>query len=332
MSGEPAADDTAPRSTFRVPGALLRAGVSALLLGGLLFWLSSTRILDEIAQIPLLTWVAVVALFLVGHAISAMKWRMMLGGAGVSIGGLVALRAHAAGLFANLCLPSIVGGDVIRAGLAVHHAGRLEAVALGSLADRLIDTMALVGIAGVVAILHPGLAHGRAATVLVSVAVLLTIGVVAAVVLTRVVPPERLPGRLEKIARRVGEALDALLAAPSRAVAALGLSLFVQCSFVGLNIVLARAIGIELQTAAWMIAWPLAKLVALLPVSLGGIGVREAALAAFLSPFGIDAAVAVAQSLSWEMVLITAGILSGIFALAIGGPFSLTMPGSEGNA
>jgi uncharacterized protein (TIRG00374 family) len=331
MGDDAAAADRPRRRGLRMPGALMRAAISAVLLAVLLSWLSSERILDEIWRIPWATWLAVVTLFLIGHAVSSMKWRMLLGSAGAPIGRLVALRAHAAGLFANLCLPSIVGGDVIRAGLAVRSAGRLEAVALGSLADRLIDTTALVGIAGLAAILHPDLARGRAATAIVSVGVLLAVGVITGIVLTRVLPAERLPGRLKKIATRLREALDALFAAPAKAAAALGISALVQCAFVGLNIMLAHAIGIELPAAAWMLAWPLAKLVALIPVSLGGIGVREVALAAFLSPFGVEATFAVAQSLAWEVVLVTAGLLSGTLALAFGGSFSLRAPRPKEN-
>ena len=310
---------------LRMPGALilLRAVVSGTLIVALLTWLSTTRILDEIEQIRLATWLAVVTVFLIGHAVSAMKWRMLVDGAGARIARLAALRAHAAGLFANLCLPSIVGGDVIRAGLAVRSAGRLEAVALGSLADRLIDTTALVGIAGVAAMLQPGLARGMATTALVSVGLFLSLGVVTGLVLARMMPIGRLPGRLNRVATRVRTALDALRAAPAKAVAALGISVLVQGGFVGLNIVLARSIGIELHAVAWMLAWPLAKLVALLPVSLGGIGVREVALAAFLAPFGVDATLAVAQSLTWEAVLVMAGLLCGAFTLALGGSLSL---------
>ena len=75
---------------------------------------------------------------------------------------------------------------------------------------------------------------------------------------------------------------------------------------------LATAIGIDSHIVLWMFAWPLAKLVALAPISLGGIGVREIALAGILAPFGIEASLAVAQSLSWEVVLIVTGAFSGL--------------------
>jgi uncharacterized membrane protein YbhN (UPF0104 family) len=57
---------------------------------------------------------------------------------------------------------------------------------------------------------------------------------------------------------------------------------------------------------------------ALLPISLGGIGVREAALGGLLSPFGVDVACAVAQSLAWEVVLIGSGLAAGALTLTLG--------------
>jgi uncharacterized membrane protein YbhN (UPF0104 family) len=60
-----------------------------------------------------------------------------------------------------------------------------------------------------------------------------------------------------------------------------------------------------------MFAYPLAKLVALAPLTQGGIGVREAALAVLLVPFGAAPVRTVAAGLVWETVVITAGLLAG---------------------
>ncbi|PYU09947.1 MAG: TIGR00374 family protein, partial [Acidobacteria bacterium] len=53
---------------------------------------------------------------------------------------------------------------------------------------------------------------------------------------------------------------------------------------------------------AWLFAWPLAKLSALLPVTQGGIGVREVALAALAAPFGAAPVLTVAVGLVWEAI------------------------------
>jgi uncharacterized membrane protein YbhN (UPF0104 family) len=68
---------------------------------------------------------------------------------------------------------------------------------------------------------------------------------------------------------------------------------------------------------AWFFAWPLAKIVSMLPVSLGGLGVREAALVSLLVPFGADAASVVAAGLAFEAVIIGGGLLSGLISLVL---------------
>ena len=89
------------------------------------------------------------------------------------------------------------------------------------------------------------------------------------------------------------------------------LAMVVQGFFVGLNILVAKALGITLPPVAWFALWPLAKLAAFLPISLGGIGVREMALVALLAPLGVDPTLAVAHSLVWETVLFAVGLLAG---------------------
>ena len=59
------------------------------------------------------------------------------------------LRAHFAGLVANLSLPGVAGGDVVRAALLFPRFLRQGRLALGSIADRLIDTIGLLLIAAV---------------------------------------------------------------------------------------------------------------------------------------------------------------------------------------
>ena len=78
---------------------------------------------------------------------------------------------------------------------------------------------------------------------------------------------------------------------------------------------LGQAVGIDLPFGAWLLCWPLAKLLALLPISLGGLGVREAALAALLGSFGVGAALAVGQSLLWQGALLLTGAAAGTFAV-----------------
>jgi hypothetical protein len=97
----------------------------------------------------------------------------------------------------------------------------------------------------------------------------------------------------------------------------LGLSLAIQSGFVFANAWMGHAIGIEVPLAVWFLVWPLAKIASLAPISLGGLAVREASLAALLLPFGVPVARSVVCSLLWQTVLIAGGLLGGLVWLAL---------------
>ncbi len=123
---------------------------------------------------------------------------------------------------------------------------------------------------------------------------------------------------LSLIANTAPEAFGALGKKPMLLLSALLLSMAVQLLFIWLAVQLAQAVGINLPFAAWVFAWPLAKIIAVLPISLGGLGVREASLAALLVPFGADAAQVVASGLVWQAVLYVSGAI-GATVLALSG-------------
>jgi len=54
-----------------------------------------------------------------------------------------------------------------------------------------------------------------------------------------------------------------------------------------------------------------------LPLTQGGIGVREAALVALLAPFGAPGPLVLAAGLVWEAVVITGGLVAGAVALTL---------------
>ena len=85
-------------------------------------------------------------------------------------------------------------------------------------------------------------------------------------------------------------------------------SLGVQSAFVLTNVWLARSVGVDTPLAPWFVAWPLSKLVAVLPISLGGIGVREAALVTLLTPYGAARDGVLATGVLWQAVLAVSGL------------------------
>lgn len=269
-------------------------------------------LLPAITAISLPVWLLVIVGFILGHIFSAIKWRLLLGTVRVNIRVMEAIRAHGAGLFANLCLPSIVGGDIVRAGVVIRDHGNTTNIAIGSLADRVNDSLALITLAAIAAMWIPDTTEPETGSIFTAIGALLLLGAITSLMVVYLAPVARFPTRLAGIILRIRQALGSITRSPWIALTALLMSVGIQGGFVLLNIVLAREIGIEASMQLWFFAWPLAKLIALAPVSLGGIGVREVAIAGLMAPFGIDPALVVAQSLSWQAVLVGSGLFAGL--------------------
>jgi uncharacterized membrane protein YbhN (UPF0104 family) len=281
---------------------LLRLVVSAAILGTLLAFVSFGQLWLAMREVSLAVWVGAVLCFLAGHAVSAWKWRMLMVTAAPARG--IWLRAHFAGLVANLCLPGIAGGDVVRAAWVMRRVDRSEDVAVASLADRAIDCASLLVLAGAGAF-WLGRMDEAARRFLFLAASLGTVGLTLTLFALVLLERRGLGGRLG----RVVSAVNVLMRRPLLPGLALLLSLAVQGTFIAVNAWLGMAAGVNVAPAVWLFAWPLAKLAALVPISLAGLGVREAALVALMRPFGADAAAVMASGLLWQGVLMASGLV-----------------------
>jgi uncharacterized membrane protein YbhN (UPF0104 family) len=85
-----------------------------------------------------------------------------------------------------------------------------------------------------------------------------------------------------------------------------------------LNAFLADACGLHIAWTVWLFAWPLSKIAAMMPISQGGIGVREATLVALLTPFGATSALAFAAGIVFQTIIISGGLVSGLVAIVLG--------------
>ncbi len=309
--------------------AALRLAFSLLALTVVLLVVEPAKVLDSVRSVTLPAWLEALAGFALLHLLSAQKWRATVSLCGLAMTRAFAARAYGLGLFANLCLPSLVGGDLLRAGLAIRRHGRKEAVLLGAVCDRLADLAALGLLTGLGFVMAP-----RAVAAMDDVSTLernILVGLAAAVVgvaialplvLSRL-HPRRLPRRVGRFYVGFIRAFRTLRGAPLRAAIIFAFCFVLQAGFVLVNIRLGSAMGIELDWRLWFLLWPLAKIAAMAPVSLGGIGVREAAFAALAGRFVAEDLV-VAQSLVWESILVAGGLLAGGIYLATG-----ARPGEE---
>jgi glycosyltransferase 2 family protein len=303
-----------PRAALQT---LLHYGGSALVLFLLFKFLPGRRILHTLEELPARLWIFVLAGYLATHCIGVTKWRLMVNVAGSGLNWRQSARCYFAGLFGSLFLPSLIGGDLVRAGIAMRIGRSKAGVLLGSLVDRSIDLVALGLMAGVGAILVPGALDQKYRRIFLMLAGAALLGVAIVAAMAALVPVRRFSYRMRRRFVRLRRAAQSMMNQPGTLFAALSLGLTAQLIFISLNIALAEACGLHLQFRMWLFAWPLAKLSAALPITQGGIGVREAALAALLLPFGAPAALSVASGIAWEAIVISGALVAGLSSFLI---------------
>lgn len=304
------------RPVWRRPA--FRIGGSIVILAMLLIALPFGEMKEALRRVPLSVWPMALGVYMLLHLIGVVKWRLLINVAGAGLSFAESARAYYWGLFGNTFLPSIVGGDVVKAGVAMRAAKSKSGLVLGSLVDRLLDVIGMAAVAGIGAILSPRALDPQSRRIFLGLGALLTIAGLGAVIGIAMLPVRRFPYKIRRKMVQVRQALRATAGNYQALVGAFLLGMLLQSSLVVLNYWLGIVIGISIPLYVWLFVWPLAKISGLLPVTQGGIGVREAAQAALFAPFGVLAVKAVATGLVFEVVIITGGLLGGGVAWFLG--------------
>ena len=295
----------------------LRWIAAFIVLGALLHFLPLKTVRSAIARVPPIYFFAALLGYLLAHAVGVLKWRMVVNAAGAQLDFATSLQCYGGGLFGTLFLPSIVGGDVIRLAVGLRRSPRPAAVITGNVVDRFIDVTAQAGLVATGLALLPGsLPHSLQSIATRTLLAAVAIGV-ALLLIVFFLRGVFLRGRSIRFRRRLARlrhALRSVSARPHILFAGWLAGTAIQSTFLLLTAWLATACGLQLPLRVWLFAWPLAKLAALLPLTQGGIGVREAALVALLAPFAAAGTVVLAAGLVWEGVTVTGGIVAGLSA------------------
>jgi uncharacterized membrane protein YbhN (UPF0104 family) len=300
---------------------VLRWLSAAAVIGVLLRFLPLHLLAEAIRRVPVATFLAIVLGYLCAHTVGIAKWRMVVNAAGAQLDFRTSTQCYAGGLFGTLFLPSIIGGDVVRLAVGLRRSPNPAAVLAGNVADRFIDVAAQGGLVLAGLLLLPGALpaslQGQAQKAMFYFVAAFAVLILLSLFLYRPL----LGGRSFHFRRRLARlrhALRSVSGAPHILLGAWLMGTGIQTAFLVLTAKLAESCGLFLPLRDWFFAWPLAKLAAVLPLTQGGIGVREAALVGLLSPFGAAPHLVLAAGLVWEAVIITGGLVSGLGAFLLG--------------
>ncbi len=248
-----------------------------------------------------LLWMSgTIGVALLAVVLSTVRWQQMLHALELP-SGLPALLSHTlAGLFVSNFLPTTVGGDVVRATRLSANNGHRKVSAASVVLERLTGFVSLPLIALVALIIDPALLRLGTAS---HIALALTLGPLAAVLLFLAVAADpRLGARLGGsrwlgLAMTVHLGLVRLRRHPASAIAVMAAALAYQLTIVLTAWMAAHALGISVGWTAMMAFMPVVAIAQAVPLSIGGLGLREGALVVLLGPLGVAASHAVALGL-----------------------------------
>jgi hypothetical protein len=217
---------------------------------------------------------------------------------------------HWSGMFFNSFLPSNVGGDVVKGYAMARDQGQAGFVVTSVLLDRALNLAMLLGI-GVCALLLRTARVAWAVAFLIGVLALMPVAVAAARRFRRQPPRPAGAGLCGRSAALVDAILD-WVAAPRLFIPALGAALASQLFKTWSQVFVIRALGLALPTFCVWTVIPLLGMVSALPVSIGGLGVRELAAQRLAGPLQLDATDLVALSLGGHLAVVLVNLLGAV--------------------
>lgn len=281
-------------------------------------------------------WLALaVAVYLAIRVLMGVKWWVLLGGRAADVSFATVQRALFLSDYHGLLFPNTLAVDALRAVLLRHHPRGLTFTAASIVADRVIN----LGVAASVALLALGLTHlviDQPFAPGVVLAVLVVAG--AVLVLTLALTSKRLANGLIRVLRAIAdrglgrtvigrvldkvgamhEAMRTMLTDPRIMRSALLLAIVLMLVRALWTYLLFLAIGVAVNPLWILTLMPVVTMIALLPVTVLGLGLKDGAFVFFFGGVGVAASAALAVSLSSYAVIIGCNLVLGLLATVLG--------------
>jgi len=297
---------------------ILRISISVILLVFLFKQVDKKSLLEIIknADKPILSLAFFIS-FLI-YLLCLLRWQMLLKAAKIYLPLKRIIIAFAGGVFFSLFLPSSIGGDLVRSiDLATHTKKPREVVAT-VLLDRLSGYVGLVIIALLAVIF--GWKLIRDTSVLISITIITGILFIILLALfnnflfSKINKLLHSPtaGKIKESLRNLHQEIHIFKQHKKIIANNLILSIIIQIIGPLAFYITALSLGIKTNIIYFFIFVPIIGAITLLPISIGGLGLRDATTIYFFTKIGVSKDLAFALSLTSFLFIVIYGALGGI--------------------
>jgi glycosyltransferase 2 family protein len=290
---------------FTVSAAALALVLSRIDIG------AAARVIGDVGALPM---IAAFAAYVASQWISANRWDRVLESVGLDLDGGLAVKYYFIGMFFSLFAPSTIGGDLARVFYVRREGLDTTSATLSVVFDRVIGFVWLAAIAAVGLVISDtvDLPVQLERASCLAAGSMLTVGGVA-VLLAR-----RRPSAYEGSGKILSGSW-ALLRDRAMLFRASALSLLVHGAQIVAAVALVTAIVPEVHWSYCVVFHPLVAILAAVPISIAGLGVREAGYVYFLATLGgASLENATAFALVWLAIVLAASALGAVVFFVAG--------------
>ncbi|MFC1591034.1 lysylphosphatidylglycerol synthase transmembrane domain-containing protein, partial [Thermodesulfobacteriota bacterium] len=295
---------------------ICKIAFSAALLAVIITKADPKSLVAALQSVRLEFYVLAVLIYVLSLPLRTLRWGIFLKEKNVTIPQPKLLLLYCIGMFFNTFLPTMFGGDAVRIYYIYREYHTRDVPATSVIVERCCGVAALFCI-GLASSLYWIIRFGISPFVQLSLSACLA-GLICLLLLVS--------RRLHKVAQKLFSALpftprsfDSLYRSfqgyseNKRALlAGLGLSAITSLATIIIAFCLSRSLGWQLPFSVFLYTIPVITITTMIPVSFGGIGVRETAFLLVFSQFGIAAPQAVSLALLWYSINLIFGIFGGI--------------------
>jgi len=281
--------------------------------------ISPHKIVEHIKSIELSRLLMAIGLYIIIIFIACLRWQELLKGQGIYLPFLKTLELNFIGLFFNTFMPSLTGGDVVKAYYVSKHTDQRLEAATTVLIDRIVGMLALIAIGAVAslyAISDPQIR--KPATSIVVCFFVMTILCIAFFNKRLMkkfsfdVKKERWQKAIVSL-KRVYSAFYIYRSKKALLVKVFLMSIVIQIMSILINYQIALGLGLNISMKYFFLFIPIIAVISTIPITFAGWGLGESLYKYFFGLVTGACGLAVTMSIIVRLIILILNLFGGIF-------------------